>query len=167
MQSSLIKLLLNHGANPEIKNTKLKTPVDLCIDNENLIGIQLLLREINFQSQTQSKNNHFVYYLTNLACRGKDEMKFVYDKLTQVDEKLLKVELKRSDWNGFKFLVYLIKRFTETVHSNFKKKYIEMMQNEEGARRDQPEVQKNAINYAFENYVEHEKILITLINFLV
>ena len=76
-------------------------------------------------------------------------MKFVYDKLTKVDEKLLKVELKRSDWNGFKFLVYLIKRFTEAVHLNFKKKYMEMIQNEEGVRRNYPEVQKNAIKYAF------------------
>lgn len=127
MQSSLIKLLLKNGANPEIKNNKGKTPVDLCIDNENLIGIQLLLNEINFEPQ--SKNNHFIYYLTNLACRGKDEMKFVYDKLAQVDEKVLKVELKKNDWNGFKFLVYLIKKFTETVHTNFKKQYLKMILN--------------------------------------
>ena len=44
MQYSIITLLKQHGANNYIKNEKNQTPVDLCINNENLIGVQLLLK---------------------------------------------------------------------------------------------------------------------------
>lgn len=126
MQSKLIRLFIDHGANTKIKNQKGKTPVDLCIDNENLIGVQLLLTEIPFQTEGSNKVNKFIHYLTNLACRGKEQMKFVHQKLVQVDERKLKVQLK-EEWNGFTFLVYLIKKFTETVHINFRKTYIRYM----------------------------------------
>ena len=48
-----------------------------------------------------TKNNHFVYYLTNIACRGKKEVLFVLEKLSQVDEKILKVEFRKNDCFGF------------------------------------------------------------------
>lgn len=72
MQKTLITLLLENGANPNIVNEKNQKPVNLCIDNENSVGIQLLLEDIPFDIQPPTKNNHFVYYLTNIACKGKN-----------------------------------------------------------------------------------------------
>lgn len=48
MQKTLITLLLENGANANIVNEKNQKPVNLCIDNENCVGIQLLLEEIPF-----------------------------------------------------------------------------------------------------------------------
>lgn len=72
MQGMLIRLLLENGADPGIANERGQKPVNLCIENENSVGIQLLLEEIPFDIQPQTKNNHFVYYLTNIACKGKN-----------------------------------------------------------------------------------------------
>lgn len=44
MQRILIKLLLSSGADESIQNERGQKPVNLCIDNENIVGIQLLLR---------------------------------------------------------------------------------------------------------------------------
>jgi len=43
-------------------------------------------------------------------------MEFVYKKLVETDEKLLKAEIRRVDSNGFEFLIYLVKKFTECAH---------------------------------------------------
>jgi hypothetical protein len=49
----------------------------------------------------------------------------VYQKLVATEERVLRVELKKIDINGFEFLIYLIKKFTETVHNNFRNLYVE------------------------------------------
>lgn len=49
----------------------------------------------------------------------------MYQKLVATEERVLRVELKKIDINGFEFLIYLIKKFTETVHNNFRNLYVE------------------------------------------
>lgn len=90
MQEVLIGLLLKNGANPNLLNQRGQKPVNLCIENQNSVGIQLLLEDIPFDMQPQTKNNHFVYYLTNIACKGKNQIKFVLDKLSSADQKILR-----------------------------------------------------------------------------
>lgn len=43
----------------------------------------------------------YIYYLTKIACLGWKEMEFVYEKLVQTEERVLRAELKRVDANGF------------------------------------------------------------------
>ena len=155
MQEYLIKELLRNGADPEICTEKLQKPVNYCIDNENLIGIQLLLKEIPFDSPSLSKSSHFVYYLTNIACRGKKEVTFVLGKLSKVDDKVLRIELRKADCFGFEFIVFLIKNFTQTVHSNFRKNYIAFMDEIPQDQRETPAAKKACIQKAYEQYVEH------------
>ena len=120
MQKEVISLLISYGADPAIANQKDQKPVNLCIENENYFGIELLLQEIPFHNRLNSepvnKKNHFVYYLVNLACRGKRELNFVWRKLEDVDERVLRNELNKPDFHGFQFLVYLVKKYTQTVH---------------------------------------------------
>lgn len=77
MQEKIIKMLLEHGANPELKNDRDEIPVNLCIENQNLVGIKLLMKSIPFNLQSETKTNNFIYYLTNLTCEGADETRFV------------------------------------------------------------------------------------------
>jgi len=42
------------------------------------MGMQLLLREIPFDHQPATRNNNYVYYLTNIGCLGWREMEFIY-----------------------------------------------------------------------------------------
>jgi hypothetical protein len=88
-----------------------------------MMGMQLLLREIPFDLHPPTRNNNYVYYLTNIACLGWQEMEFTHSVLLRTDERLLREELRKVDINGFEFLIFLIKRFTETVHLNFRNKY--------------------------------------------
>ena len=128
MQKVLINLLIKNGADSQILNEKGEKAVNLYIENENSAGIQLLLDQIPFDIQPQTKNNHFLYYLTNIACKGKNQAKFVFDKLSQADQKVLKGELKKNDCHGFEFLVFLMKIFTQTVHTNFKQNYADELE---------------------------------------
>lgn len=43
MQKVLINLLIKNGADSQILNEKGQKAVNLCIENENSVGIQLLL----------------------------------------------------------------------------------------------------------------------------
>ena len=43
MQHRLINLLLKYGADPNVENEKGEKPLKLCIENENIVGIRLLL----------------------------------------------------------------------------------------------------------------------------
>lgn len=52
----------------------------------------------------------------------------MFDKLNQVDEKILRVELRKNDCLGFELLVFLLKNFTQTVHSNFKQNYLNALE---------------------------------------
>ena len=115
-------MLLRYGADPETENDRGDKPLKLCIENENLVGIQLLLRDIPFDMQP-GRISSYIYYLTKIACLGWKEMQFVLQKLQQTDERVLRVELRKVDANGFEFLIYLVKKFTESVHANFKAKY--------------------------------------------
>jgi hypothetical protein len=59
--------------------------------------------------------------LSNLACRGLEEMRFVERKLKECSQGELKANVKKVDHCGFDFLLYLVKNFTEKVVVNFKK----------------------------------------------
>jgi hypothetical protein len=48
----------------------------------------------------------------------------VLRKLQESDEKLLREELKTKDWNGFSFLVYLVKRFVEITLPKFSRSFM-------------------------------------------
>lgn len=167
MQGILIKQLLAYGADSEIMTEKQHKPVNYCIENENSIGIQLLMKEIPFDIQPPTKNNHFVYYLTNIACRGKAEVFFVLDKLSQVDPKVLRLEFRKADCFGFEFIVFLMKNFTQTVHSNFRRNYVSFLNEHPEAERESEKVQEACIQKAFGEYVEHETSLLKLVGFLV
>ena len=121
------------------------------------MGIQLLLTEIPFELHPPTRNNNYVYYLTNISCLGWKEMQFVYDKLVSTDEKLLRVELKKVDINGFELLIYLIKKFTETVHTNFRNSFVvyrdELVAEGAGSSDD---INKLASLKALTDYLKHE-----------
>jgi hypothetical protein len=51
--------------------------------------------------QPPTRNNNYVYYLTNIACLGWKEMEFVHNILLKTDDKVLRVELRKIDMNGF------------------------------------------------------------------
>ena len=78
-----------------------------------------MLRDIPFELPHHS----YIYYLTKIGCLGHEQLSFIFDKLVQTDEKILRAELKKVDANGFQFLIYLIKKFTEAVHPNFQQNY--------------------------------------------
>ena len=66
MQKRLIQNLLKFGASPEVENERGEKPLRLCIENDNLTGIQLLLNEIPFDLPHRS----YIYYLTKIGCLG-------------------------------------------------------------------------------------------------
>lgn len=108
-------MLLEHGCDALINNDRGETAIALCIGNENMVGMRLLLKEIPFDLPP-TRNNHFVYYLANLACLGHEEMDFVLQKLRAADEKILRTELHKTDYRGLQLLISVVKSFTETVH---------------------------------------------------
>jgi hypothetical protein len=69
-------------------------------------------------------------------------MNFVYEKLAEVNEKTLRQELKKTEWNGFKFLIYLIKRYTESIRPNFRKIYLKKLSEFPQGNEITEEVQK-------------------------
>lgn len=181
MQKDVITLLLAHGADPAIANQKEQKPVNLCIQNENYVGIQLLLQEVPFHNrlngQQVNKKNHFVYYLVNLACRGKHQLGFVWRKLQEVDDRVLRVELNKPDLHGFQFLVFLVKKYTQSIHETFIKYYnIFQRQNlyplnhqkwKENGNDPAQLTRNSAFVYAFLEFLEYEDLLINVINFLI
>lgn len=78
MQGRLIQLLLKHGADPEVENERGDRALKLCIENENLVGMQLLMREVPFELQPPTRNNSYIYFLTNIACQGWNQMQYVH-----------------------------------------------------------------------------------------
>lgn len=72
--AKLIGLLLEYGADPQIENDRGYKAVNLCIENENIVGIQLLLKTIPFDLQPPTRNNNYVFYLTNIAIMGPAQM---------------------------------------------------------------------------------------------
>lgn len=66
-------------------------------------------------------------------------MQYVQGLLERTDERILRSELKKVDANGFEFLIYLIKRFTETAHANFRAlqiKYSKELAQTQGLKED-------------------------------
>lgn len=124
------------------------------------------MNEIPFELLPPTRNNNYVYYLTNIACLGWKEMEWVYQKLMATEDRVLRVELKKIDINGFEFLIYLIKKFTETVHNNFRNLYVEE-RGRIGASVANEVAEKNAVLYAFGEYLRHEEMLIKTVNLLV
>lgn len=63
------------------------------------------------------------------------------------------------DGNGFQFLIYLVKRFTECAHNNFRANYHRYCEMDDDIN--------HAFLMAFEDYIRHEEVLIKTINHLV
>lgn len=98
-----------------------ETPLKLCIENNNLIGLQRLLTEkITFEIESSSGSS-ILHCLSSLACRGLEELKFVEKKLKECSQGELKTNLKTIDHNGFDFLLYFLKNFTENAAANFRR----------------------------------------------
>lgn len=87
-------------------------------------------------------------------------MEFVYEKLSLTEEKVLRAELKKVDANGFQFLIYLVKKFTECAHSNLKNAYWK-------AKEEEGKSDKEAVLEAFAEYLKHEECLIKTVGLLV
>ena len=62
-----------------------------------------------------------------MACKGLDEIKFVEKKLKECNVGELKSNLKKIDHNGFDFLLYFLKCFTENALPNYKKNVKKMI----------------------------------------
>lgn len=77
-----------------------------------------------------------MHRLSNLACKGIDEIVFVEAKLKEATVNDLRINLKKIDQSGFDFLLYFVKNFTETIKSTFNKwvrKYHKKGESEEEA----------------------------------
>ena len=81
----------------------------------------MLLRDIPFD--LSPVRSSYIYYLTKIGCQGEYQLQFVYSKLLQTDEKILRNEVRKVDMNGFQFLIYFVKKFTECAHNNFRANY--------------------------------------------
>lgn len=93
----------------------------MCIENNNLIGLQRLLTgKITFEIEPSSGSS-ILHCLSSLACRGLEELKFVEKKLKECNQNELKSNIKKIDHNGFDFLLLFVKNFTENASYNFKK----------------------------------------------
>lgn len=62
-----------------------------------------------------------MHRLSNLACKGLEEMNFVEAKFKEATLNDLRINLKKVDQAGFDFLLYFVKNFTETIKNTFKK----------------------------------------------
>ena len=66
----LITLLLSKGIDPLSENKKKETPLKMCIENYNLIGVKILLPErIDFEIESSSGYS-VMHCLSNIACKG-------------------------------------------------------------------------------------------------
>lgn len=91
----------------------------MCIENYNLIGVKILLPErIDFEIESSSGYS-IMHCLSNIACKGSEEMNFVQKKLKNASVNELRINLKKVDINGFDFLLYFVKNFIKTARSNF------------------------------------------------
>lgn len=66
-------------------------------------------------------------------------------------------------------MIFLIKKFTETVHQNFRNGFVQhrdsLTASEKGGKPE--EIERKAVLKAFEDYLKHEEYLIKIINYLV
>jgi hypothetical protein len=60
-----------------------------------------------------------MHCLSNIACKGNDEMNFVQKKFKNASVNELRINLKKVDINGFDFLLYFVKNFIKTAKANF------------------------------------------------
>lgn len=89
-----------------------ETPLKLCIENNNLIGLQKLLTgKITFEVEPSSGNT-ILHCLSSLACKGLEELRFVEKKLKECNQSELKSNLKKIDHQGFDFLLFFVKSFS-------------------------------------------------------
>ncbi len=66
----LITLLLSKGIDSLSENKKKETPLKMCIENYNLIGVKILLPErIDFEIESSSGYS-VMHCLSNIACKG-------------------------------------------------------------------------------------------------
>jgi hypothetical protein len=91
----------------------------MCIENYNLIGVKILLPDkIDFELES-SNGYSILHCLSNIACKGNEEIVFVQKKLKSASTNEFRVNLKKVDINGFDFLLYFVKNFVKTAKSNF------------------------------------------------
>ena len=62
-----------------------------------------------------------MHRLSNLACKGIEEMEFVEKKLRESAVNDLRINLKNFDQSGFDFLLYFVKNFTDTIKLTYKR----------------------------------------------
>lgn len=131
----------------------------MCIENVNLIGFQKLLTErISFDIES-AEGSTILHRLSNLACKGIDEIIFVEAKLKEATVNDLRINLKKIDQAGFDFLLYFVKNFTETVKATFNKwvkKYKKLGESEEEAEKK-----------AFNDFTVFENKFMNLVTYLI
>jgi hypothetical protein len=84
---------------------------------------KLLTGKISFEPEPSSASN-ILHCLGSLACKGHDEIKFVEKKLRECSTNELKTHLRKIDHNGFDFLLYFLKSFTESAQNTFRKNVV-------------------------------------------
>lgn len=78
--------VIEEGLDGYQENYFKETPVKMCIENTNLIGLQkLLTKKITFEVEPSSGNT-ILHCLSILACRGLEELKFVEKKLKECNQ---------------------------------------------------------------------------------
>ena len=112
---------MNKGIDPLAENKKKETPLKMCIENYNLIGVKILLPErIDFELESSSGYS-IMHCLSNIACKGNEEMNFVQKKFKNASVNELRINLKKVDITGFDFLLYFVKNFIKTAKANFER----------------------------------------------
>jgi ankyrin repeat protein len=119
VQRTLIELLLSKNVESNLVNKKNHSPIDLCVENGNIVGMKLLLTlkvSLNFES---TSGMTILHYLSKIASKDRAGMEFVIERLCQLDKNSLKESLKKIDINGFEAILYFVRDFTYEVIKNY------------------------------------------------
>lgn len=161
-------LLLNHHVEPNLTNKKNQTPIDLCVENSNIVGMKLLLTpkvSLNYES---SSGMTILHYLSKIASQDCEGMEFVIDRLCQLDKNSLKESLKKIDTNGFESILYFVRDFTSEIIKNYQS-HVQSLSSHFQQRFGAPPTQQDLVEMhrtAFARFRHHEDLFIKLVCFL-